>query len=135
MLRTTKLGIASIFLIWILVTLAFAGVAEDWAIKESLDVTVYNTETEIIDSTLTDKKYNRKFLIDNKENEIVVTAWGSNDEVDWEVMATKTISTVTPEWLILGKNHYWYVKLTGRTTGIPETTSTVDAYLYYRIPD
>lgn len=132
MLRKTKLGMASIFLVWILVALAFAGAAEEWTIKESLDVTVYNTETEIIDSTLTDKKYNRKFQIDNGENEIVVTAWGTNDGVTWEVMGTKTISAYNTEWLILGQNHYWYVKLTGRTTETTYLISIVDAELYYR---
>lgn len=131
MLRKIKLGIVSIFLIWMLVSLAFGGAAEEWAITESLDVTVYNTETEIIDSTLTDKKYNRKFQIDNGENEIVATAWGSNDGVTWEVMDTNTISAGTTEWLILGKNHWWYVKLTGRTAGSPEEISIVDARLYY----
>jgi spermidine/putrescine-binding protein len=133
MLRKTKLGMASIFLIGILVALAFAGAAEEWTIKESLDVTVYNTETEIMDPTHTDKKFNRKFEIHNGENEIVVTAWGSNDEVNWEVMATKTISPNNGEWLILGQNHFWNVKLTGRTTGPIDGTSVVDAYLYYRL--
>lgn len=134
MLHRIKLGIASVLLVWMLVSLAFGGMAEDWVIKESLDVTVTSTETEIMESTLTDKKYNRKFYVENGDNEIVITAWGSNDEADWEFMATKIISTKTPEWLILGQNHYWYVKLTGKTTGQPGETSVVDAYLYYRIP-
>lgn len=132
MLRKTKLGMASIFLIGILVALAFAGAAEEWTIKESLDVTVYVTETEIIDSTLTNKKYNRKFEISNGEYEIFVTAWGSNDEVTWEVMDTKTISAENTDWLILGQNHFWYIKLTGKTTGSPDLQSTVDADLFYR---
>ena len=134
MIRKIKLGIVSIFLIWMLVSLAFGGAAEEWTIKESLNVTVYNTETEIMDSTLTDKKYNRRFDIHNGANEITVTGWGSNDEVDWEVMGTKTISAETTEWLILGHNHYWYVKLTGKTIGSQDPLSTVDAFLYYREP-
>jgi len=133
MLRNAKLGIVSIFLVWMLVSLAFGGAAEEWMIKESLDVTVYSTETEIMDSTLTDKKYNRKFEIHNGESEIIVTAWGSNDEVNWEVMDTKTIGTQNVEWLILGKNHFWYIKLTGKTIGFPDPTSNVDAYLFYRV--
>jgi hypothetical protein len=132
MLSRRKIGIVSIFLVWMLVSLAFGGAAEDWAVKESLDVTVTSTETEIMDSTLTDKKYNRKFEIHNGENEMEATAWGSNDEVNWEVMDTKTISAETTEWLILGHNHYWYVKLTGKTTGPIDVTSGVDIYFYYR---
>jgi hypothetical protein len=134
MLRKTKLGMTSIFLIGILVALAFAGAAEEWALKESLDVTVRVTETEIIDSTLTDKKFNRKFEIHNGANEIFVTAWGSNGEGIWEIWETKTISAEQTEWVILGPNHWWYVKLTGRTTGPPETISTVDTFLFYRVP-
>ena len=132
MLRRIKLGIVSVLLAWMLVSLAYGGVADEWLIKERLDVTVTSTETEIMESTLTDKKYNRKFSIDNGDNEIVVTVWGSNDEETWEEMKIDTIPAETNEWLILGSNHYWYIQLTGHTTGEPGQTSVVGVFLYYR---
>ena len=131
MKRKTRLSMASIFLIWILVCMAFTGAAEAWATKERLNVVVGGSETEIIGSTLTDKQYNRKFYIDNGENEIIATAWGSNDQQTWEVMETKTFSPRESGWLILGWNHWWHVKLTGRTNS-GTLTSIVDATLYYR---
>ena len=134
MFRKAKLKIASIFLVWIFVCLVFGAVAEEWAVKESLNVTVGDSETEIMESTLTDKKFNRKFDIYNGENEIIATAWGSNDQVTWEAMCTITLSPYENNWLILGHNHWWYVKLTGRTTNPPNTICIVDAYLYYRVP-
>ncbi len=131
MKRKTRLSMASIFLIWILVCMAYTGVAEGWATKERLYVVVGGSETEIIEPTLTNKQYNRKFFIENGENEIIATAWGSNDQWTWEIMETKTISPDQSGWLILGFNHWWHVKLTGKTTSGTQT-SIVDATLYYR---
>ena len=134
MSRKTKLGMVSIFFVWIFVCVIFVGAVEAQAVKESLDVEVGNSETEIIDSTYTDKYRNRKFRIENGENVIIATAWGSNDQVTWEFWKSDTIDPYKTDTMVLGLNHYWYVKLTGRTTGDPDSTSIVDAFLTYHIP-
>ena len=129
--KKTRICMVSIFFVWILVCTAFTGVAEEWSIKQVFDVEVGYTETEIMDPTLTNKKYNRKFFIENGENEVITTAWGSNDLETWEVMGTKSFAAQESGWLILGFNHYWHVKLTGKTVSVAPN-SIVDATLYYR---
>ena len=113
--------------------MAFTGVAEAWTVKERFDVVVGDSETEIIEPTLTNKKFNRKFFIENGENEIIVTVWGSNDEQTWELWRSEPIDPEETDTMILGPNHFWHVKLTGRTTAGAQT-SIVDAALYYREP-
>ncbi len=109
-----------------------AGVVEGAEVLERNDVSVNSSETEIIESTYTDRYHNRIFHIDNRDNEIIVTVWGSNDEQSWEYWDGSTIDPMRSDVLVLGFNHYWYVKLTGRTTD--GTTSIVDASLTYHIP-
>jgi hypothetical protein len=129
MSRKARIRTTSIFFIWILVCTVLLGAVEGAVIKESKNVEVDSYETVIIDCTYTHKYRNRVFHIDNGENEIIATAWGSNDEKTWEVMETTTISPEQSDTLVMGKNHYWYVKLTGKTTGFEN--SVVDACLYY----
>jgi hypothetical protein len=69
----------------------------------------------------------------NGQYEISVTVYGSNDLETWEVMTTETISIYDSKIIVLGKNHWWYVKLTGAITG-GSGSSIVDAYLYYKEP-
>ena len=135
MSRKKRLRIVPIFFVWIFVCVIFVGAVEAQVTKESLDVVVGNSETEIIDSTYTDKWRNRRFRIENGENEIIATVWGSNDEVNWEFWESETIDPGKTDTMVLGSNHWWYVKLTGRTIGSPDTTSIVDASLTYHIPD
>jgi hypothetical protein len=134
MYRKTKLRMVSIFFVWIFVCVIFVGAVEAQAVKEALDVEVDNTETEIIDSTYTDKWHNRRFRIENGENEIIVTAWGSNDEQNWEYWDSHIIDPDKTDIMVLGVNHWWYVKLTGRTTGSTYAISILDASLTYHIP-
>ncbi len=129
MSRKTRLRTTSIIFLWILVCAVFVGVAEGQATRESLNIAVDENETEIIGSTLTDRYRNRRIRIENGENEIIATVWGSNDELTWEYWDSTTIDPWKTDSMVMGTNHYWYIKLTGRTTG-PQT-SIVDAYLYY----
>ncbi|UCE75316.1 MAG: hypothetical protein JSV56_06345 [Methanomassiliicoccales archaeon] len=135
MSRKAKLGIVSIFFTWIFVCMVFVGVVEAQAVKERLDVEVASSETEIIESTYTDRYRNRRFRIENGENEIIATVWGSNGDENWEYWTSETIAPEKTDSIVLGVNHFWYVKLTGRTTGLPTETSIVDASLIYHLPD
>jgi hypothetical protein len=112
----------------------FAGVVEGAVMKEVFDVSVESSETEIIESTYTDKWRNRVFRIDNGGQEITVTAWGSNDNENWEYWDSITIDSDKSDKIILGINHWWYAKITGKTTQ-PASTSIVDAQLTYHIPE
>jgi len=49
------------------------------AIKSALGVEVGDTETEIIESTLTFTDEDRIFGVGNGDKEIIATAWGSDD--------------------------------------------------------
>ncbi len=98
-----------------------------------LKVEVKFTETEIIESTATLTHDDRVFGVGNGEKEIIATAWGSKDNNEWEKIESKTVAPMGYENIILGSNHYLYVKLTARTTGSGET-SIVDGYLTYTIP-
>lgn len=102
--------------------------------KERNDVEVYSSETEIIESTLTDKWHNRKFHIDNGQHEIIYTIWGSNDDENWEFWETGTLDQYQSTVHVMGTNHYWYIKLTGRTTSLTDELSIVDASLTYHLP-
>ncbi len=99
----------------------------------NLGVEVGNTETEIIESTHTSTNEDRIFSVGNREKEIVTTAWGSDDNQNWEEVESKTITPRSYDTLVTGMNHLPYVKLTGRTT-TPGETSIVDAYLNYPNP-
>ena len=103
------------------------------ATKSALGVEVGDTETEIIESTLTSTNEDRKFGVGNGEKENIATAWGSDDNQDWNEEESKTISPGIYDTLILGPHHYPFVKLTGRTT-TPDETSIVDGYLTYFEP-
>lgn len=104
------------------------------ATKSALDVEVRDTEIEIIESTPTSTNEDRIFGVGNGENEIIATAWGSDDNQNWNEEVKKIISPRGYEILIVGINHYPFVKLTGRTT-TPDKTSIVDAYLTYSPPE
>jgi hypothetical protein len=129
----TKLRVISIIFMGIFLCAMFGGVVEGAEVKERNDVTVTSTETEIIESTYTDKWRNRIFQIRNGENEIITTLWGSNDDENWEYWDSVTIGPNENENIVLGTNHFWYVKLTGITTQ-PTEVSVVDATLNYHIP-
>ena len=79
------------------------------------------------------KEEDRRFGVGNGDNEINATAWGSDDNQNWTEEESKTIAPNNYETLIVGLNHYPYVKLTGRTTSSGQT-STVDGYLTYSEP-
>lgn len=130
MKRKFKLKIGSIILFGIFFCAIFAGIVEAMTVKEVEDVTVYDIETEIIDSTYTDKWRNRIFKIENGENEITATVWGSNDDENWEYWDSITVDEDDTDTLVMGRNHYWYVKLTGKTYQEP-LMSIVDASLAY----
>jgi len=98
--------------------------------KSILNVEILDTETEIIESTLTSTSENRIFGIGNGEKEIIATAWGSDDNQNWEEEESKTIPPGKYEILMVRITHLPRVKLTGRTT-TPGETSKVDAYLTY----
>ena len=98
-----------------------------------LGVEVRDTETEIIESTLTSTSEDRIFGVGNGEKEIIATIWGSDDGQNWNEEESKTIPPRVYEILILGLNHLPRVKLTGRTTNSDET-SVVDVYLTYPEP-
>ena len=64
------------------------------ASKSNLNVEVRYAETQIIESTVTVTSEDRIFGVGNKgENEIIATAWGSNDDQNWEEVESKTIGT------------------------------------------
>ncbi len=98
-----------------------------------LNIEVGDTETELIESTLTSTNEDRTFGVGNREKEIKATVWGSNDSLNWNEEESKTIPPGSYEILILGTHHFPKVKLTGRTTNSDET-SVVDAYLTYSHP-
>jgi len=102
-------------------------------VKSRLDISVGDTETEIMESTTTITSEERRFSIGNKGEEIIATVWGSDDNQNWEVADSKTIPPNNYEILIVGPNHYPFVKLTGRTT-VPNVESIVDCYLTYTEP-
>ena len=131
--KKTRLRMVSIFFALILSSAVFAGIVEGAQVKERLDVSVNSSETEIIESTFTDKWRNRLFHIENGENEIIATIWGSNDNENWDYWDSTTIGSDDNDNMILGRNHYWYVKLTGRTTSVIGV-SIVDATLNYHDP-
>ena len=85
------------------------------AIKSNLDVVVSDSETEIIESTETVTTASRKFNVGNGEKRISITAWGSNDNQNWEEVESKTIGINKYDSIIMGLNHHLYVKLTGKT--------------------
>jgi hypothetical protein len=100
------------------------------AIKSNMNVEVGDTETELIGSTATDSHEARTFSIGNKEKEVEVKAWGSPDNMAWQEITSKTIAPEGYDTIILGVNHWWYVKLTGKTTN-PGDTTHVDVYFTY----
>jgi hypothetical protein len=126
-----KLG--SVILLGIFLCVIFAGVVEAAEVKERNNVEVAYTETEIIESTYTDKWRNRIFRIENGANEITATVWGSNDEETWEYWDSTTIDAYDNDNMVMGRNHWWYIKLTGHTNEDP-LISIVDASLAYHEP-
>jgi hypothetical protein len=102
--------------------------------KSTLKVSVVHTETEIIESTRTVTSEERRFGVGNGDKEIIVTAWGSDDNQNWEEIESKTVEPHTYVILIAGPSHWWNLKLTGRATASTET-SIVDGYLEYTEPD
>jgi hypothetical protein len=104
------------------------------ATKSILGVEVGDAETEIMDSTETSTSEDRKFSVGNGEKEIIATAWGSDDNQNWEEADSATIPPSGYKVLVLGPNHLPHVKLTGRTINSDET-SVVDTYLTYPEPD
>jgi len=100
------------------------------ATKSRLNIEVRDTETEIIESTDTSTSEDRIFGVGNGEKEIIATAWGSNDNQNWEEVESKTIPPRNYKILVVGMNHLPRVKLTGRTI-TPEEIGKVDAYLNY----
>ena len=133
MSRKGRLRIAAILFTGIFFCAVFSGVVEGAKVKVQ-DVEVTSSETEIIPPTYTDKWHNRIFNIDNGEHEIIYTIWGCNDNENWEYWDSGTIAPNQGAVHVMGKNHWWYVKLTGRTVEIQTTPSIVDASLFYHIP-
>ena len=103
------------------------------AVKSNLNVNVGDTETELIGSTATATMEDRIFSIGNGLKEISATAWGSNDGASWEEIETKTISARGYDTIIIMRNHYINIKLTGKTTNQGDT-SIVDSYFSYTPP-
>jgi hypothetical protein len=103
-------------------------------VKERNDVMVISSETEIIESTLTDKWHNRLFQIYNGQYEIKYTIWGSNDNENWEFWDSGTLDPYQNTVHVMGINHFWYIKLTGKTIATHIIPSIVDASLTYHIP-
>ncbi len=134
MFQKTGLRMVSLIFAGIILSALFGGAAEAADFIEQNDVEVYSSETEIIESTFTDKWHNRIFRLDNGQHEIIYTIWGSNDEENWEYWDTGTLEPYQSIVHVMGTNHYWYIKLTGRTTGQLATPSIVDASLTYHIP-
>ncbi len=102
------------------------------AVKSNLNIEVTDTETEIIESTQTFTGENRTFGVGNKTNEIIATAWGSEDNQNWMEEDSKIIAPKEYKVLVVGPTHNPRVKLTARTTTTGET-STVDGYLSYTV--
>ena len=96
--------------------------------KSVSNIEVRTTETEIMDPTMVDSKANKRFTVDNGENEIIATAWGSKNGIDWIQKDEKTIGSNENGILVVGPNHCINVKLTGRTTA-QTAISSVDATL------
>jgi hypothetical protein len=90
----------------------------------NLNVEVGDQDTVIIDSTET---------ATNGENEIIAKVWGSNDNQNWEEVDNKPIPPQGYENIIMGHNHFFYVKLTGKTSSVGKT-SVVDGYFTYTQP-
>ncbi|UCE36396.1 MAG: hypothetical protein JSW00_12840 [Thermoplasmata archaeon] len=134
MFRKMGLRMGSIFFAGIFLCVIIAGVVEAAEVKERNDVEVASSETEIIEGTYTHKWHNRIFRINNGEHQIIATVWGSNDEQTWEYFDSSTIDPGKSDTMVMGLNHFWYVKLTGRTTDVHATPSIVDASLTYHIP-
>ena len=94
------------------------------------NVEVGDSETEIIKELETDKNKNRIFAVVNRDSEIEVKVYGTNDGgATWEEKETKIISANYNDVIILGPTMLG-PKLTGKTTN-PGTTSIVDATLTY----
>jgi hypothetical protein len=98
--------------------------------KSVTDVEVSDTETEIIESTETNKNDNRTFTVQNGEKQIVVTAWGLDDNQIWQIEDTQVIAPRESNVLIVGPSHAPRVKLTGRTV-TQSDISIVDATLIW----
>lgn len=99
-------------------------------IKSNLNIDVSNEITELIESTATNTLADRIFSIGNREKDIEVTAWGSNDSSAWELIQSKTIIALGYETIELDVNHFINCKLTGKTINQGET-SKVDAFFNY----
>jgi hypothetical protein len=99
----------------------------------NLNVEVGDQDTVIIDSTETATNEDRIFGIGNGENEIIAKVWGSNDNQNWEEVDNKPIPPQGYENIIMGHNHFFYVKLTGKTSSVGKT-SVVDGYFTYTQP-
>jgi hypothetical protein len=134
MFQKLVLRMGSLIFVGIILCALFSEVVEAAEVNEQNDVEVYSRETEIIGSTLTDKWHNRKFHIDNGQLEIIYTIWGSNDDENWVFWDTGSIEPYQSTVHVMGINHYWYIKLTGRTTEQHVTPSIVDASLTYHLP-
>lgn len=133
MSRKGRLRIAAIIFAGIFLCAIFSGVVEGAKVTvEHVEVT--SSDTEIIPPTYTDKWHNRIFHIENGEHQIIVTVWGSNDNQDWEYWDSEVINPEKTENIVMGVNHYWHVKLTGKTVEDQSTPSMVDASLTYQIP-
>ena len=96
-------------------------------VRENVDVG--DTETEIIEPHETPHDKDRIFSVSNREQEVKVKAWASEDGETWEERETSVIPANNTGSLTIGPRIYW-VKLTGKTT-TSGTTSTVDACLVY----
>ena len=103
------------------------------AIISNLGVNVREMETELIGSTETNTHESRVFSVGNGEKKIEVKAWGSNPGEDWREIETRTIDSGEYGTIVLGGNHYFYCKLTGKTLN-PGDTSIVDAFFTYTPP-
>lgn len=101
--------------------------------KSRLNVEVRDAETEIIESTMTDKSKERKFSVGNGDDEIIATSWGSDDNQNWEEVESVPIAPSGYVTMILGPSHWWHVKLTSKTTA-SGVISIVDGYLTYTEP-
>jgi hypothetical protein len=100
------------------------------AVKSNLNVEITGVETEIIEPTQTYTGENRSFGVGNRDKEIIATAWGSDDNENWEEEDSATITPEKYKGLVVGPSHNPWIKLTARTTTSTET-SIVDGYLTY----
>lgn len=103
------------------------------AIISSTNVEVNNLETEIIESTLTDKNEDRTFSVVNGEKQIMAIAWGLDDGGIWQVEDTKTIEPFQSADLVVGATHMPRVKLTAKTI-LVDDISVINATLTYSEP-